>query len=90
MEPRLVVFTSDEKIVQMFVCAEQQDLFKVPSTSTIEIIVCLMACYFVYNVAYPTKCRASLCFYQYIQMEKFNNCTRPIRYGSFIASINNR
>ena len=88
MEPRLVVFL-DEDNCQQFVCAENEVVFEVPtSTKLIDGFVHLMALYYVCDVQYPSFCKSTLFFIQDILMEKSDKGKRPTRYTTFIQNNN--
>ena len=70
MEPRLLVFIDNEQLSQMFICAENQELFEVPGERLVEGLLHLMASYYVFGVEYPKVCRALLYFFQDIIMER--------------------
>ena len=70
MEPRLLVFTDNEQLSQMFICTENQELFKGPREILVEELLHLMASYYVFGVEYPKVCRALLYFFQDILMAR--------------------
>ena len=52
MEPRLVVFYSDDKSLQMFICAENNVALEVPAANNTLVhgMIHLMAMYYVFDV----------------------------------------
>ena len=91
MEPRLLVFTDNEQLSQMFICAENQELFEVPGERLVEGLLHLMASYYVFGVDYPKVCRALLFFFQDIIMERPDTHgpakNRPTRYKTFVSRL---
>ena len=89
MEPRLIVFHDIEKIVQMFIAAENDSILEVPSSSFKDGLVQLMAAYYVYNVQYPAMCKSILFFLQDVVMDKpdAGSRNRPTRYSSYLARL---
>ena len=87
MEPRLVIFESDNSIVQMFIACEDDDLMELPATTIGEGITYLMATYYVFGVEYPNPYKPLLYFFQDLIMDKGDNGKRPTRYASFVATI---
>lgn len=87
LEPRLVVFHGDGS-QQMFLCAEKEVVFEIPTTSTklIDGIIHLMAMYYVLDVQYPAFCKPMLFFMQDILMLKRNGEKRPTRYSTFVQN----
>ena len=78
MEPRLIV---EESIKQMLVCAENEAIIEIPTMQLVDGLIHLMAAYYVYNVQYPSVCKATLFFLQDILMERPDKAVRkPTRY----------
>ena len=87
MEPQLVVFHDGTDIVQMFISAENEALMKIPSTTVLSGIAHLMAAYYVLDVQYPKVCKSSFFFFQDIIMDKPDDLPRPVRYNTYIKSL---
>ncbi len=87
VEPRLVIFESEDFILQTFISAENDCLVEVPATTIVEGLVYLMAAYYVFNVAYPKLYQPLLYMVQDFVMDKSDNGKRPTRYASFAATI---
>ena len=91
-EPNLLVFVNPEKteIEQIFLCAERDLLMEVQNSTKLQLIdglVHLMAAYYVFNVAYPSACKATFYFLQDIIMKKGETgAHRPIRYSTFLTA----
>ena len=87
MEPRLVVFCDEEEIKQMFICAENEAIVEIPTLQLADGFTHLMAAYYVFNVEYPSSCKATLLFFQEILMGKREKVARrPVRYSNFVDS----
>ena len=86
MEPRLVVFHDEDKIVQMFVCAENDSLVEIPGNSLADGFTYLMAAYYVFDVGYPRGCMPSLYFLQDIVLDQPDSVSRPVRYTAYVRS----
>lgn len=89
MEPHLIIFEAGDEVSQIFVCAENTDLFEMNiSTMTIADGICyLMAAYYVFNIAYPPAYKPMLYFFQDILMDKPDRGSRPTRYSTFVAKL---
>lgn len=85
MEPRLVVFYDDTKgrLQQIFLCAENDVVMEVPGTKLVEGFTHLMAMYYVFDVQYPSSCKATLFFLQDVLMGKPDHSKRPTRYTTY-------
>ena len=71
----------------MFICAENEVSLEVPTTTKlVDGLVHLMAMYYVFDVGYPTVCKATLFFMQDILMGKRDPGKRPTRYSTFIQN----
>ncbi len=88
VEPRLVIFEFDGEIVQQFVCAENEEILEIPSTSLINGMAYLMATYYVYDVGYPKPYQPLLYFIQDFIMDRADGKKRPTRYSAFAARMN--
>lgn len=87
-EPNLIVFCDDgDEFSQLFLCAEQKVTYET-SEKLLDGIVLLMAMYYVFDVMYNPSCKATLLFFQDILMECPDSQPRPIRYSTFIDSLN--
>ena len=88
MEPRLVVFYSDDNSLQMFICAENNVALEIPAANNTLVhgMIHLMAMYYVFDVQYPSFCKATLFFLQDILMEKPDKTKRPTRFMTFIEN----
>lgn len=87
MEPRLVIFcTQEDNSQQMFICAENEVILEIPTSKLVDGLVHLMAMYYVFDVQYPSFCKATLFFIQDILMEKSDITKRPTRYKTFIQN----
>ncbi len=90
VEPRLVIFEFDGEIVQQFVCAENEEILEIPSTSLINGMAYLMATYYVYMM-WVTPCKPYqplLYFIQDFIMDRADGKKRPTRYSAFAARMN--
>ena len=87
MEPRLVVFEDSAGVVQMFLCAENESIMEVLSTELLDEVRHLMAAYYVLGVGYPHPCRPSLLFFQEYVMGIKESAQRPIRYTTYVNSL---
>ena len=54
MEARLVIFT-DNSVLQMILCGENEKIIEVPGETLVEGLLHLTAAYYVFGVEYP-KC----------------------------------
>ena len=76
-------------IEQMFICAENEIAFEIPSTDVIDGFVHLMATYYVLDVDYPSFCKPTLYFFQDVLMGRPDlKHRRPTRYTTFIENNN--
>ena len=82
-----MVFHDSDKVVQMFICAENKAILDLPSFDILDGIAYMMAAYYVLDVQYPRVCKPSFLFFQDIIMDKTDNLPRPVRYSTFIKSL---
>ena len=87
MEPRLIVFHDDEKVLQLFISAENKCIMEIPSNELREGLVHLMATYYVFGIEGPGVCKPILYFLQDIVMDKPDRKSRPTRYALYVARI---
>ena len=87
MEPRLIIFESEESISQMFIAAENDSLMELAGNTIAEGITYLMSTYYVFHIQYPKLYQPLLFFFQDIIMDKPDDGKRPTRYSSFVATI---
>ena len=83
----MVFHDDEESSLQMFICAENEQSFEVPSNKKlVDGLVHLMAMYYVFDVQYPAFCKATLLFMQDIIMRRPDTSKKPTRYSTFIQS----
>ena len=71
----------------MFVCAENKIALEIPtSTKLVDGFIHLMALYYVFDVQYPSFCKATFFFMQDILMGRPDKIKRPTRYSTFILN----
>lgn len=87
MEPRLLVFHDIDSIVQMFLCAENEAIMELPSSTLLNGVAYLMSSYYVLDVQYPRACRQTLLFFQDVIMDRPDKLSRPVRYNTYIKSL---
>ena len=82
-----MVFHDGSDVVQMFLCAENEALTEIPSTTIHNGIAHLMATYYVLDVQYPKVCKSTLFFFHDVIMDKPDNLPRPVRYNTYIKTL---
>ena len=58
MEPRMVVFKDSTGVVQIFLCAENKSIMKLPSAELTDGVSHLMAAYYAFGIGYPPLMQA--------------------------------
>ena len=89
-EPSLIVYSDpdDDEIKQQFLIAEHEVIYELTTTKLIDGLVLLMAMYYVFDVSYNFRCKATMFFLQDVLMQCQDDVPRPTRYTTFINSLN--
>lgn len=87
VEPQLICLGQIEEPAQVFVAAEDNAVFEIPSSNLSLCLVYLLASYYVFDVIYPKKFCNVLFLLQDFCLEMPDKVSRGTRYLTFLSNL---